>query len=132
MPQEDKVTIAASILRAGDEAAADWAITSRAVASLEAALRRAFPARGFAPDYPPPSNWTGRASASRGRELVALLASVPVKQRGRILYRILWPSHQDIEHSDLAAGGTGKHLVWARLRRWGRGLRRKTWNAPPS
>lgn len=127
-------TVAAVVegLQRGGSASPAWAEEARAVAALRPVLVEAFDGYNFAEvDYAAPANWTRRAKATRSAELWAALKAVPLKQRARMLFRIVWPTDADIRLSDVEAGFSGEKLVSARVRRLGRAFRATVWRYRP-
>lgn len=114
---QKSVDSAVKYLKMGGHAAAEFGISSRSVAALHVPMRLAFPEHDFLVDYKPPINWTWRDQKSRVSELREGFRTVPMRDKPRFLFRIIWPSSSDLMLSDVRSGGDGKNLFKARSRR---------------
>lgn len=95
----------------------------RADAALESILAIAFPDDVTAPTYGPPLNWRWRAEPTKVRSYLMALRMIPIADRPRIFFRLLWPTSKVAWHSDSLAGGHARTVLGARVRRLARGTR---------
>lgn len=119
------VTIAADALRAGGESSVRRAGELGAVAVLKDALAQVYPDRMFeiaAGDIP--HDWQWRSRSNKVAAYLIALRGVPLMQRPRVLWRIVWPSREAIVQSERLVGEPKvSSPLRARLRRLRRGLR---------
>ena len=124
------VDAAAEHLRRAGGGARDAARRLRADAALAPALALAFPSGFAAPAYDPPPNWTWRAQPTAFRAYTTLLRGLPVRDRARLLARLLWPPSEMALAADRIKGGHARTAFGARCRRLPRIARRLLQRTP--
>ncbi|MFJ2550878.1 hypothetical protein [Microbacterium sp. NPDC087591] len=69
-----------------------------------------------------PSDWGWRSIVSVPRRQLAALRLLPLRQRARVLFRLVWPESDASKRVRAAAGAPSQHLAIVRLKRLGEGL----------
>lgn len=114
---------AASILEVGGQPSLDFALRLGADASLEAPLLQAFPGTFRGGPGKAPLNWRWRAERSLVRGYMLAMRSVPAKEWGRVLFRLIWPAPDVVFDSNSRVGAQTTKLSKARMQRLIRALR---------
>jgi hypothetical protein len=102
----------------------DAAHELRATPALAAPLRKAFPGVTVpASDDPIPPDWRWQFAPTVAESFIELLKLVPLSQRPRVMFRLVWPPAEYAMAADAFAGGNARNPTNARVSRLGRGLR---------
>jgi hypothetical protein len=89
------------------------------------ALRRSFPSADLSRlSVVEPSDWRWRSIASVPRRQLAALRMIPVGQRPRVLFRLLWPAADASQRTREAAAEGAANLLLVKVRRLRDGLTR--------
>jgi hypothetical protein len=117
---EADVRNAAFALQAGGREVVSLVRELAAEYALAAPLRDAFPGEAIeVSDSPPPEDWGWRLTSSGPRRQLKALASVPLRQRPRVIIRLLWQSKAILE-----AASPDEARAQSLPRRWAGNFRR--------
>lgn len=91
--------------------------------ALQDALPKAFPDTHFSFESAVPArDWAWRQQPDRVRGYLVAWRSLPIRQRLKMVWRIIWPTQDLVWLSDSNAGGRSASIFSARVRRLLRGL----------
>ena len=110
-------------LLAGAAGSLDAAHELGAVAALRLDLAATFPGVDLGPDEGTPRDWWHRAQPDRARAYMSALRTLPLLERIRAAYALLWPADDIALASARRAGEATSHAGRARRRRLIRGIR---------
>lgn len=115
---------AANVLRTAGVAAVDVIRRVEAGYALTPALRQAFPDLPIELDAQRvPDDWSWRMQTSTARIYAEALKLIPMRQRPKVLFRILWPTRESLVSGPCADGVESPSLWNLRRRRIWLGLR---------
>ncbi|WP_223626593.1 hypothetical protein [Microbacterium sp. EST19A] len=123
-PSEHHIDRAAETLSMAGESVTDIAVQTGAEFALRGALSHAFPDHPI--DYNRarvPPDWSWRMQSTMPRTYLAALRSLPFRERGRALFRILWPTPESLLAGPTAQESGATSVRELRVRRATRGFR---------
>lgn len=119
-----KVRTAAAVLSTAGEDVVALAEELGAEYALAAPMRLAFPHRALDhySDQAAPADWSWRLQTSPLRVYWSALKIVPLRERPRILFRVIWPTAESLRAGPLALDGDTTGIGALRVRRVRRAL----------
>lgn len=100
----------------------DAAQSAHAEYALHAALHEAFPDHVLdVTSLPVPKDWAWRLSTSPRRVYIEALKLIPLKDRPRVIFRVLWPTAESLHAGPAADGVSSTRQI--RIRRAMQGIR---------
>jgi len=120
---ENRIFEAAEILKSAGPETYEEACKLNVAVPLRPALRTVFKGLDLPPIDEGEFDWGWRAAPSRAVAYMRILASTPAKSKARIAWSLLWPGADVIRSSDVAAGNSTRSLLFARVKRFVRGIR---------